>query len=112
MMGIGPMAVAVAMTMGGGIGLPPGTPPLPPDGVIENSAPESCLFYAGWAGTAEPDAKSPNHTEQLLAEQEVQEFLAQFGAQVKSLVQQVAGRDEKFKPLGEIAIPLAKLLLT
>ena len=39
--------------------------------------PEKCLFYLSWAGTASPDLTSPNQTEQLLAEPEVQNFLKQ-----------------------------------
>ena len=39
-------------------------------------APEKCLFYVSWAGTATADPKSKNQTEQLLAEPEVQRSLA------------------------------------
>ena len=60
----------------GGFSLPLGLPPLPEDPVISRVAPEECLAYISWAGTATPDAKSTNHTEQLLAEPEVQKLLS------------------------------------
>ncbi|MFH1264706.1 MAG: hypothetical protein ABIK89_03220, partial [Planctomycetota bacterium] len=63
--------------MGGGLGLPLGVPPLPDDPVLAQVAPEECLFYTSWAGTAEPDPESPNQTEQLLAEPEVQHLVAE-----------------------------------
>src|SRR5262245_3820852 len=112
MMGIGAMEMLVLLTMFGGVGLPMGLPPLPPDAGIENSAPQQCLFYSSWAGTAEPDAKSTNQTEQLLAEAEVQEFIGQVGVQIRSLIQQATSRDEKAKPLGEVLPPLLKMVLT
>ena len=45
--------------------------------------PEGCLFCVSWAGTASPDANSRNQTEQLLAEPEVQNFLAQIGSTIR-----------------------------
>ena len=60
----------------GGFSLPLGLPPLPEDPVISRVAPEECLAYMSWAGTATPDAKSTNQTEQLLAEPEVQKLLS------------------------------------
>jgi len=61
----------------GGIGLPLGVPPTSDDPVLASALPEKCLLSVSWAGTASPDAKSPNQTEQLLAEPEVQNFLTQ-----------------------------------
>ncbi len=60
----------------GGFSLPLGLPPLPEDPVISRVAPEECLAYISWAGTATPNAKSANHTEQLLAEPEVQNLIS------------------------------------
>ena len=53
-------------------GLPLGIPPGEFDPVMARVAPQECLFYVGWSGTAEPSAKSANRTEQLLADPEVQ----------------------------------------
>ena len=61
----------------GGIGLPFGVPPTPDDPVLVSVLPEKCLLCVSWAGTASPDPKSANQTEQLLAEPEVQNFLTQ-----------------------------------
>jgi hypothetical protein len=58
-----------------GKGLPLGTPPGPEDPAIARMAPERCLFYMSWAGAAEPDPKSRNQTEQLLAEPEVRQLM-------------------------------------
>ena len=57
-------------------GLPLGIPPLPEDPLLAKVAPEECLLYVTWAGTAKPDAESGNQTEQLLAEPEVQALIA------------------------------------
>lgn len=59
---------------GGGLPLPLSLPPLPEDPVMSAIAPEECLWYLTWSGCDKPDAKSKNHTEQLLAEEEVQRF--------------------------------------
>ncbi|HEY2146914.1 MAG TPA: hypothetical protein VGH32_03190, partial [Pirellulales bacterium] len=62
---------------GGGLPLPLSLPPLPEDPVMSAVAPEECLWYLTWSGCDKPDAKSKNHTEQLLAEEEVQRFGAE-----------------------------------
>ncbi len=61
---------------GGGWTMPLGLPPAPEDPNVARIAPEKCLFYVSWAGTATADPKSKNQTEQLLAEPEVQRSLA------------------------------------
>ncbi len=60
----------------GGFGLPLGVPPMPETPVLAKIAPEQCLFYLSSAGMATPDPKSPNQTEQLLAEPELQKIEA------------------------------------
>jgi prepilin-type processing-associated H-X9-DG protein len=60
----------------GAAGLPLGVPPLPETAVLAKIAPEQCLFYVSSAGTATPDPKSANQTEQLLAEPELQKIMA------------------------------------
>lgn len=65
--------------LGGALGLPLGVPPASEDEVLPRLAPEKCLVCLAWNGTAQPDPKSPNQTEQLLAEPEVQKLLAGIG---------------------------------
>ena len=59
-----------------GFGLPVGVPPEPVDPVLVQVAPDECLFYAAWAGMADPDPASENRTERLLAEPEVQQLIS------------------------------------
>ena len=74
---VGVFPFLIMLLMGGGAGLPLGLPPLPEDPVLARVAPEECLVYTSWSGTATPSAKSKNQTEQLLAEPEIQEMLRQ-----------------------------------
>jgi hypothetical protein len=55
--------------------------------VLARVAPEDCLGYANWAGVAAPDPKSPNQTEQLLAEPEVQNFFVQIDRALRQMVE-------------------------
>lgn len=71
-----------------GVGLPFGIPPMAEVPAIARVAPEQCLFYLSWAGTASPDPKSSNQTEQLLAEPEVQNFLRQIERSLKKTVEE------------------------
>jgi len=71
----GAVELLMLMSMMGPFGVPLGVPPLPEDRVLASVAPEDCLLYASWAGIAEADPASPNHTEQLLAEPEVLELI-------------------------------------
>jgi hypothetical protein len=49
-----------------GLGIPLGVPPAAEDPTMAAVAPPQCLAYVTWAGTAPPDSKSSNQTEQLL----------------------------------------------
>jgi hypothetical protein len=80
--------VFMSLFFGGFAGLPIATPPLPADPVLERAAPDSCLFYFSSAGLAKPDAESKNLTEQMLANQEVSEFLSQVIVPLTRLAQQ------------------------
>ena len=80
------VAMLLAVTATGGMGLPFGVPPGPEDPAIARALPGRCIFCVSWAGTASPDAKSRNQTEQLLAEPEVQNFLAQVGPAICATV--------------------------
>jgi hypothetical protein len=77
-----PMAVGSTFTVwawlllfgGGGLPLPLSLPPLPEDPVMSAVAPDECLWYLTWSGSAKADSTSKNQTEQLLAEEEIQRF--------------------------------------
>jgi hypothetical protein len=79
MFGIGLSELAFLFLLGGGLGLPLGVPPGTEDEILARLAPEKCLVCLAWNGTTRPDPKSPNQTEQLLAEPEVQKLLAGIG---------------------------------
>jgi hypothetical protein len=84
--------------------LPVGLPPLPPDPALLRVAPADTLAYFQWFGTAVPDPQSPNHTEALLAEPEVQRMLGGVVAAVRSSVQQQAGGNEIVGELADLGL--------
>jgi hypothetical protein len=95
----------------GGFSLPLGLPPLPEDPVISRVAPEECLGYVSWAGTATPNAKSTNQTEQLLAEPEVQALLAAIDGAVTAGINKDAQRGNQRVEAVKDIYPLVKTLL-
>jgi hypothetical protein len=84
------LAVVVAL---GGFGLPLGIPPLPEDRLMSAVAPEECLIYTTWSGTAAPDPASGNQTEQLLAEPEIRSLLTNLEGRIVAAVQGAARRE-------------------
>ncbi|MFM9965808.1 MAG: hypothetical protein ACKV2Q_31895 [Planctomycetaceae bacterium] len=52
---------------------------------LAHLAPDKCLFFATWNGPAVGDPKSTNRTERLLAEESVQDFFQQLGAEADRL---------------------------
>jgi len=109
--GIG-MLVSFLALAGTGLGLPVGIPPAPEDPVMSAVAPPQCLAYVTWAGTAAPDAKSANRTEQLLAEPEVQKLIAAIVQTVQGAIRTSAEKDQPGRgPLAEEMFDLALGLL-
>ncbi len=108
--------VLLALALGAepsGIGLPLGIPPAPADPVIARVAPEKCLFYVNWAGTAAPDPNSASQAEQLLAEPEVQQVLAGVGKGIKAAMIGATKEASAFKWVsGEEAFQCLSILLT
>ncbi len=96
-MGIGagpnPLEYLLLMLLGGGFGMPTGVPPTQEDPLAAKVAPAECLFYASWAGTGTPDATSGNHTEQMLAEPEIQKFLTEGRGRLLDMMRQAAADD-------------------
>ena len=75
---------------GGGLPLPLSLPPLPEDPVMASVAPDECVWYLSWSGSAKPDAASKNQTEQLLAEEEVQRFGGELEHQIVAAIREHA----------------------
>jgi hypothetical protein len=76
---------------GGAGALPLGVPPEKENPVMAYVAPDECVLYATWAGMATPNPASPNHTEQLLAEAEVQQFAAALENSLAMIVKSSVG---------------------
>jgi hypothetical protein len=112
------MAVASGFTVwawllifgGGGLPLPLSLPPLPEDPVMASVAPEECLWYLSWSGTAKADAASKNQTEQLLAEEEVQRFSAELEHRIVAALREHARGPEAIA--AQEAPKLIKMALT
>lgn len=100
--------------MSSGVGVPLGVPPQDPDPFMTKIAPEQCIYFATWAGMAEPDAKSANETERLLAEPEVRAFAAELERAATQIGQQIAANapNQEMGMLVAAAPVIAKALIT
>jgi len=96
---------------GGGIGLPLGIPPMPPDEALIRSAPDDCLYYMSWAGSATPNANSKNQTEQLLAEPEVQQLIKEVERHLMDALNRNLPTDPAGRMVATTLPPLLKTLL-
>jgi hypothetical protein len=108
MAGIGPIEMLIVLMLGG-LGMPLGLPPLPEDPALAHAAPAECLFYSNWSGTAAADPQSPNRTERLLAEPEVQDLAR---ALDQAIVQSIRASAGPTGPRIEEAFDLVKLILS
>jgi len=100
-----------SLILGGGI--PLGVPPLPEDPLLARIAPEQCVYYVSSAGMAAPDPRSNNQVEQLLAEPEVAQFIAEIHQQVvRAVRQKAAAEGPEAAALAEDAAGWVKILLT
>lgn len=86
--------VAALLFAGAAHAAPLGLPPLPPDPVLSQVAPDECLFYLALGGSGGADPASPNQTEQLLAEKEVQELVRGAEAAVLNALRSRSGTDD------------------
>lgn len=113
-MAVGFVELLMISMMGGGLGVPMGVPPAPEDPLMARIAPDECLFYTTWSGMAKPDPKSENHTEQLLAEEEIQEVVAKLEPMIRGMLNKAAAQsgDPQAKLAAEIAPKWGKILLT
>jgi hypothetical protein len=110
MFGIGLAELFIVALLADGANPPLGIPPLASK--VEHAAPEKCLFYFSSAGMAEPAAGSTNHTEQLLANQEVQTFFSELAAQIADGIHQAGKNNEEVALWWQTALPLAKIAAT
>ena len=103
------LSVFGVMLISGGLsGLPMGLPPAEPDIRMSQVAPEECLFYLSWSGMADPSADSPNHTEQLLAEPQVQRFIKEVTDTLTEALKQGAGQGENAGRVADITPRILK----
>lgn len=103
------LSVFGVMLISGGLsGLPMGLPPAEPDVRMSKVAPEECLFYLSWSGMADPSADSPNHTEQLLAEPEVQRFIKEVTDSLTKALKEGAGQGENAGRVADITPRILK----
>lgn len=101
-------AFGVMLIAGGMSGLPMGLPPAEPDIRMSQVAPEECLFYLSWSGMAEPSADSPNNTERLLAEPEVQRFIKEVTNSLTAALKQGAGQGENARRVADMTPRILK----
>ena len=104
--------VIVALFGMGGTGLPLGIPPAPEDPLLAKVVPEDCTLYISWTGMARPDSASKNHTEQLLAEAEIQKLEAAVERAIVTGLAQDAGDVEQNKIIATEMPKVVKALLT
>ena len=71
-----------------------------------------CIWYFSWSGTADPDPKSANQTEQLLAEPEVRDFVHGIGTAIGAAMKKGAPPTPQGKLLGAEGPKLIHALLT
>ncbi len=108
-----PWHILILLGLSGGAGLPLGLPPGPEDPAVAAAAPEECLFYLSWAGSAKPDPKSTNQLEQLIAEPEIQQFVAEVERRVREGLRAAAAReDPQTAALVDELVGLVKTALT
>ncbi len=109
----GIMEMLLVAILGSGVGIPLGVPPQKPDPMMAKIAPDKCLYYTTWAGMAKLDPASPNQTEQLFAEPEVQVLFNEVERAIKVAVDRmVAGAPQEVVAVYGNAPTLAKTLLT
>ena len=94
-------------------GLPVGVPPAPEDPRMARMAPQECLFYATWSGTAKADSGQANQTEQLFAEPQLRTFVSRIEKLLITKLQtNFARKNSADAVLAEHLPGIAKHLLT
>lgn len=106
------IGVVTLFLSGGGLGsLPLSMPPAAPDPVMAQVAPEDCLLYLSWSGTAEASADSENRTEQLLADPEVRHFVEGLEQRLIAALDDGAGQSARGQAIAESVPVLLETLV-
>jgi len=87
-------------------------PPTAEDPLLARIAPEECVFYSSWAGTAKADPQGTNHTERLLAEKEVRQMVVALQRAVALALTKTGPPDKNTKVLLQESAKIAKTILT
>ena len=107
------MGALMLITSGGGLGrLPLAMPPGELDPVMSRVAPDNCLLYLSWAGTADASADSDNRTEQLLADPEVRRLLEGLEQRLTAALEEGAGQGDRGQVIAKNLPLLLKTLAT
>ena len=88
------MEIVMMMALGGSGGAAAGVP-LSEDPLQAKIAPEECLYYVTWAELTKPDPSSANHTEQMLADPKVQQFIVNTQLSFFSALEMQAGQADE-----------------
>ncbi len=114
MLGVGTAEATIMLMFLGGFGLPLGVPPQPENPAMQHVAPANCVIYATWSGMAAPNGKSPNQTEQLFAEPEVQEFARSLDKSLAKFIAHFASQsgDPKAALMARIGPQWTKTIIT
>lgn len=110
MIGIG--FVEMVLLFGFPSDLPLGMPPGPEDPKVACSAPDECLAFVSWVGTAKASPDSKNRTERFLADPEIRGCLEELKVRLKAAVLQGAGSGEKSKAVAHEIPTLVEIALS
>ncbi|MGD9126034.1 MAG: DUF1559 domain-containing protein [Planctomycetia bacterium] len=88
--------------------MPIGIPPQPEMPVMSQVAPEECVAYMSFAGTATPDANATNQTERFMAEPQVQAFVKS----IDKTIQQAINKKNDDPQNATAAYALVKQVIT
>lgn len=105
----------LGLLLSGGLlggGLPLGIPPAEHDVIIDHVAPENCLAYVAWNGTAAPSAESSNRTEQLLAEPELVRLTSQLVNAFKTAFRRSGGPSNDIQHTASEVLSLVQIVAT
>ncbi len=99
-----------AAAIGGG--LPLGLPPGDEDPVMANIAPEECLAYVSWSGSAAPSADSENEFEQLLAEPEIQLVIKEVHRRITEAINEMGEGDPEGARMAKLGLAWSDRILS
>jgi hypothetical protein len=102
------LLVVAAMMLGGGTFAVPHAA----DAGLDGAVPEQCLFYAAYNGIAAPKPDGTNQVEQLLAEPEIAEFVAELDRLIEEGIDLAPAEREQERTLKRVMPEVARTLLT